>query len=138
MSDQPPARRRRVAPQISDPMAPTVPVTPAPTVTETTPLAAGAPLSASPTQVASATPGQTSDPSAAPQMTETRQQLAAVQPASLGRRAPLRSAPTVTVFVRTDVDSKDQFEVLAAEQGLTQRAMFEQLVADAWKRRARR
>lgn len=43
-----------------------------------------------------------------------------------------RSAPTVPVFLRTSETSKEQFEALAGAAGLTQRAMFEELVAQAW------
>ncbi len=57
------------------------------------------------------------------------------EPAQPTGRAPRRrSEPTVPVFVRTAEQSKQRFEDLASERGLTARAMFEQLVDEEWNR----
>lgn len=97
--DQPTPRRRRVAPAVTDPMAPYAPPVPAPGM--------GAPGTGAPP----------ASPSPRP-------------PVEPRKRA--KSAPTVPVFLRTSEASKEQFEALADAAGLTQRAMFEELVAQAW------
>ena len=106
MSDEQPApRRRRVAPAVMDPMAPQASVSPA--------AVPGTPASAR---------GPAPQPVATPS-------IARGGP-TLGRK--LRAEPTVPVFLRTSTTSKEQFEALAGAAGLTQRAMFEELVARAF------
>lgn len=109
MSDLPAPKRRRVAPAVTDPMAPNTPP-PVPT--------------APPATVAPA-------PQAAPAP-------AAIPAPAPSPRAPsaTRKQPTVAVFVRVNETASTRFQTLADEAGLTQRAMFEQLVEDAWKRRS--
>ncbi|MFS0700261.1 hypothetical protein AB6N24_09845 [Cellulomonas sp. 179-A 4D5 NHS] len=110
MSDLPAPKRRRVAPAVTDPMAPnTPPHAPAP---------AAPPAAATPAPQAAPAPAPSPAPSLAP-------------------RAPSapRKQPTVAVFVRVNETASTRFQTLADEAGLTQRAMFEQLVEDAWKRR---
>lgn len=114
IEEQPTPRRRRVAPPVTDPMAPTV--ADAPTTPDPSPAPTPAPQE----------PARGSEAARAP---------APPTPAAPRRKA--RSEPTVPVFVRTGTVTKERFEDLAAAAGLSQREMFEQLVEQAWKREHR-
>ena len=114
IEEQPTPRRRRVAPPVADPMAPTIvdgPVAPAPAPTTTEDRQDSA---------------RGSDAGRAPAPTDL--------PAP---RRMARSEPTVPVFVRTGTTTKERFEDLAGAAGLSQREMFEQLVEQAWRREHR-
>lgn len=111
---QPTPRRRRLAPPVADPMSPYAGALP-PTAGVAAPVESPAAARAfAPAPAGEAPP--------------------AALPAPSGRdgRRRTRSTPTVPVFLRTSEESKEQFEALANASGLTQRAMFEQLVAQAW------
>jgi hypothetical protein len=112
MSDLPAPKRRRVAPAVTDPMAPNTPPPASP------PAPAAPPAAATPAPPSAPAPATSPAPSPAPRAP-----------------SPARKQPTVAVFVRVNETASTRFQTLADEAGLTQRAMFEQLVEDAWKRR---
>lgn len=110
IEEQPTPRRRRVAPPVADPMAPTAPKYPV------APAPAPAPL-----------------PTPDRQETTRGSDAAPTPAASPAPRRKVRSEPTVPVFVRTGTSTKERFEDLAAAAGLSQREMFEKLVEQAWQ-----
>ncbi len=77
-------------------------------------------------RVAEPTPDPMASP--APTVAET-----ASQPRAGGRRRA--GEPTVSVFIRTAVASKERFEAMADEDGTTARALFEKLIVEEWQRR---
>lgn len=108
IEEQPTPRRRRVAPPVTDPMAPTAPEYPV-------------------------VPVPVPAPSPMPDRQETTRGSDPT-PAPTALRRKVRSEPTVPVFVRTGTSTKERFEDLAAAAGLSQREMFEKLVEQAWQR----
>ncbi len=119
----PEPRRRRVAPPIADPMAPPVLAQPAPPAPTTEPAAAPRRSVVDPATPAA---GQTERP-AAPQ-------AEAPGAASAGLRRP-RSEATAALYVRVRQQTRTRFDELAADGGLTGRALVEQLVDQAWHAR---
>jgi len=104
MTDLPPAKRRRVAPTVADPMAPATPAA-APVPTVTTP---------------------------APQSLEAAQ--APHRSAAPVVRAPSRrQEPTVQLGTRVRPESDRRLRDLAAARGVTIRQVIEDLVDEAWR-----
>jgi len=79
-------------------------------------------------RVADPTPDPMASPAPAPAPV-----AATISPARTGRRRS--GEPTVSVFVRTEVATKDRFETMADEDETTARALFEKLIAEEWDRR---
>lgn len=72
----------------------------------------------------------TRDPMASPAPAPV---TATIPPVRSGRRRA--GEPTVSVFLRTEVATKDCFETMADDDGTTARALFEKLIAEEWHRR---
>lgn len=127
-SGLPEPRRRRVAPPIADPMAPPVLTHPQGEAPVEAP-----PVAPAPPAVEAAAP-RVAD---APKARQTAERPPADEAPAGGLRRP-RGEATVPVYVRVSERTRTRFDELAADGGMTARALVEQLVDQAWNARQKK